>query len=414
MAKKRKQATSERTPTKRQLSKWQRQMQIRRIIIIASIVFLVGIGSWVGYEYYSDNVKPWREVVLEVNDARFNMGYYVDMLDAYTQNMEDMEVYYVAGMVADNLINDELMRQGAGELGVNVTRAELDERLTQWQLESSEVYRNIVEAVLLQEKTQASFTTELPATMEQAHVQVMLVESETEADEVISAVQAGGNFTALVNEFSRYSTVQGDLGWLPADLMPNAFIKDVAFALNITPGQISQPIHDGTIAKNVGYWLIEVLDVDDEAAETRVDARVMLLGSKEEAETVRAELMVGGNFSSLAKDYSQHQSKEFGGALGWKKRGDIGSTAFDAVAFTLAPGEMSQPVKDISASTTGGYWLVQVMDRAEREIDEEAKQLLVQKRLQDWLAGQREDSSIVDRLDEERLMLAVEEVLRRR
>jgi parvulin-like peptidyl-prolyl isomerase len=414
LAKKRKKAISERTPTKRQLSKWERQMKIRRIIIIASIVFLVGIGSWVGYEYYSDNIKPWREVMIEVNDARFNMGYYVEMLDAYTQNMEDMEVYYLAGMVADNLIDDELMRQGAGELGVNVTRAEIDERLKLWQLESSEVYRNIVESVLLQEKIQAKFTAELPATMEQAHVQVMLVESEAEAEEVISAVQAGGNFTILVNEFSRYSTVQGDLGWLPADLMPNAYVKDAAFGANITPGQISQPIHDESISKNIGYWLIEVLDVDDEAAETRIDARVMLLGSKEEAERVRAELMAGGNFTALAKEYSQHQSKEFGGALGWKKRGDMGSTAFDQVAFTLAPGEMSEPVRDVSASTTGGYWLVQVMDRGEREIEEQAKQLLVQKRLQDWLADQREQSRIVDRLDEAKLMLAVDEVLSRR
>lgn len=413
MAKKQKKAISERTPTKRQLSKWQRQMKIRRIIIIAAVVFLVGIVSWVGYEYYRENVQPWREVVIEVNDARFTMGYYVEMLDAYTKNMEDMEVYYLAGMVADNLIDDELMRQGAGELGVNVTRAEIEARMKEWQLQDDKVYRDIVEAVLLQEKLQEHFDTGLPDAMEQAHVQVMLVESEPVADEVISALEAGGNFTALVAEFSRHPDIRGDLGWLPTELMPNALIEEAAFGLNVTPGGISQPMYDETISKNIGYWLIEVLDVNDEEDQTKIEARAMLLGSKEEAEQVKAEL-VGGNFSSLAKEHSQHQSKEFGGALGWIEQGDMLSAAFDTVAFTLAPGDVSEPVKDGSASTTGGYWLVQVVDRGERELEDEARQLLVQQRLQDWLEEQREKSRIEDRLDEERLMLAVEEVLRRR
>jgi hypothetical protein len=36
------------------LSKWQRQMKIRRIVIVAAVVFLVGISSWIGYGFYKD------------------------------------------------------------------------------------------------------------------------------------------------------------------------------------------------------------------------------------------------------------------------------------------------------------------------------------------------------------------------
>ncbi|MBE0431152.1 MAG: peptidylprolyl isomerase [Dehalococcoidia bacterium] len=418
MAKKQKKATPQRAPTKRQLSKWQRQMKIRRIVIIAAAVFLAGIISWVAHGYYTDRIQPWREVVLEVNNARFNMGYYVKMLDAYTQDMEPMMVYYMGGMVADNIIEAELMRQGAGDLNIEVTRAEIGERMEEWRLPDNEVYRDIIRAVLLQEKLSDHFESGLPETMEQAHIEVMLVESEEVANQVLGAVAANGNFTALVDEFSRYPAVEGDLGWLPQELMPEPLISEAAFDADIDPGQISLPIYDETVTKSIGYWLIEVLDERDEEDEEEepersILARAILVGSKDEAEQVRAELVVG-NFTDLAKEYSHHQSKEFGGALGWIEPGQMQSTAFDAVAFALAPGELSQPVRDESMWTPGGYWLVHVVDRGEQELDEEARQQLVDLRFQNWLEVQREKSRIEDRLDEEKIWLAVEEVLRRR
>lgn len=418
MAKKHKKATAQRTPTKRQLSKWERQMKIRRIIIVAAVIFLAGIISWVAHGYYQDRVQPWREVVIEVNNARFDMGYYVDMVDAYTQNMEPMEVYQLASMMAENIIEAELMRQGAGDLNIEVTRAEIDERIKEWQLPDKRVYQEIIRAVMLREKLGDHFDSTLPEQIEQAHVQVILVESEPVADEVIGLFEAGANFTALVTEFSYYPSLEGDLGWLPEELMPNEFIKEAAFAGNVTPGGIRPPLYDASVSKSVGYWLIEVKEIIEEEenednAQTRIDARAILLGSREEAERVRAEL-VGGNFTELAKQYSQHVSKEFGGNIGRIKRGDMLSNAFDAVAFTLAPGELSQPVKDRSVWTTGGYWLVRVVDREERELEDMARQQLIGRHLNEWIEEQRDKSRIEDRMNEERLWTVVEEVLRRR
>ncbi len=67
MAKKQKKTRPERTPTKHQLSKWQRQDRMRRIVIIAAAVFLVGIGLWVGIseiEKHRASTAPLREVVI--------------------------------------------------------------------------------------------------------------------------------------------------------------------------------------------------------------------------------------------------------------------------------------------------------------------------------------------------------------
>ncbi|GAH08154.1 unnamed protein product, partial [marine sediment metagenome] len=54
------------------------------VVIIAAVVFLAGIASWVGYEYYKDyKSDPLREVVIEVNGVPFNMEYFVKTLDIY-------------------------------------------------------------------------------------------------------------------------------------------------------------------------------------------------------------------------------------------------------------------------------------------------------------------------------------------
>jgi len=319
LAKKQKKATPERVPTKHQLSKWQRQMKIRRIVIIAAVVFLAGILSWVGYEYYEDyKSDPLREVVIEVNSVPFNMEYYVSMLDAYTQGMNYTSVYYngdyIANMVANEIIDAELLRQGAENLDIEVTPEEIDAGLEKYGLPNNIAYRKIIGTVLLQEKLKEYFGSGLNATMEQAHVQVMLVESEEVADEVVTRIEAGGNFTVLVEEFSCNSTIEGDLGWLPEELMPNTLIADAAF--NLTPGEISQPIYDETAIKDTG--------------------------------------------------------------------------------------------------TTGGYWLVMVVDRGEHQLETEVREELRNRHLNDWFEEWKEDSTIENMLDEEKKSWAVNEVLKGR
>jgi parvulin-like peptidyl-prolyl isomerase len=410
LAKKQKKITSERAPTKHQLSKWQRQMKIRRIVIIAAVVFLAGILSWVGYKYYEDHkasTAAWREVVIEVNGIPFTMEYYVNILDVYTVSMNYTVISsysdYIANMVADNIINAELLRQGAKNLGIEVTAEEIDAKLKEYELPSDRAYRDIISADLLQEKLKEYFGSGLNATVEQAHVQVMLVESEDVADEVITRIEAGGNFTALAEEFSCNSSVEGDLGWLPEELMPNTLIADAAF--NLTRGEI-KTIYDGTAIKDIGYWLVEVTDKQDD----EINARAMLLSSEAEAKQVKAEL-VSKNFSSLAEEYSQHKSKTEGGELGWLKQGDMGSEAFDQVAFNLAINAVSESVKDTSVQTTGGYWLVNVVDRGDHELSDDVKQQLINKHLNGWFEEWKKDSAIENRLDEEKKSWAVDRVL---
>jgi len=407
LAKKQKKAELKRVPTKRQLSRWQRQMKIRRIIIIAAAVFLAGILSWVGYGIYKDRIGPSREVVIKVNNSTFTMRYYVNMLDAYTKDIDPNQVYFLVDTVAESIVQAELLKQEAKSLGIEVAPEEIDAKIKENELPDSEEYRDIVSAGLLVDKLREHFNAQLPDTMEQAHLQVMLVESQDVANEVMTRIENGGNFTALIDEFSYSPQIEGDLGWLPRELMPNTLIEDAAF--NITPGNVSQPIYDESAIKNVGYWLIEVTDEQDD----EVKARAMLLGSKEEAEQVKVEL-ASGNFSSLAEEYSQHESKSEGGELGWLKQGDIGSQAFDEVAFNLTVNELSETVKDESVQTTGGYWIVRVIDRDEHQLETQVRTELADRNLNEWFEERRENSTIEILLDEEKRSWAADQVLRRR
>ena len=419
---------------------------MRRIVIIAATVFLVGIGLWVGISEIGNRRArnaPLREVVIEVNGVPFTMEYFLDTLDIYVGNYISTTVntyldFYmqasnytreeaiqeltsnaiydlsqnadnigdmITDQVADDIVNAELMRQGAEDLGIEVTTEEIEARLTEYGLPNDRAYQDLIRATLLQEKLGEYFDPGLNATMEQAHVQVMFVESEEVADEVTASVESGGNFTALAGEFSRNSTVEGDLGWLPRELMPTTLIANAAF--NLTPGETIHRIHDTTASKNIGYWLIEVTGTQN----ATIDALVMLLGSQSEAERVKAELAAGGDFSTLVESYSQHESKTNGGKLDGLRRGDMGSIAFDEVAFNLTVNEVSEPVKDELVQTFGGYWLVRVVDRGNRELEDAVREELINTYFNDWLEDWSEQSAIEILLDAEKKQWAVSQIL---
>lgn len=420
MSKKEKRATPKPAPTRRQQSKWQRQMKIRRIIIIVSVVLIATLVGVVSLAIYNDRVAPWREVVVKVNDASIRMDYYIEMLDFQSASMgdDDYFVSYMADMVVESIIESEVIRQGAKSLGLVVTMAEIDAKIKEYgwpddyDWPDRRVLRDLVGNELVWEELQDYFEGEMPETMEQAHVQVMLVESETVAQGVLSAISAGGNFTTLVDEFSYHPQISGDLGWLPEELMPNPIIADAAF--NMTAGEVHGPTYDPLAIKSIGYWLVEVTDVIDGEDGRQVEARAILLGSEVEAGQIREDLQ-SGNFTALAMQHSQHESRNKGGELDWLKPGDMGSTAFDEVAFNITPGLISEPVRDESVQTTGGYWIIDVVDRDDqRALEGEAREGIAYNELVDSFERWKEESVVENRLDTDKQSWAIHEVLRRR
>jgi len=101
--------------------------------------------------------------------------------------------------------------------------------------------------------------------LEEAHVHVMLLGSEEEAQQVKSSLEAGEDFTALAKELSRHEDAEengGDLGWVSPCLMIPAF-DEFVFDPEVEPGEVSEPIKEEGVAIQGGYWLVKVLDEDD-------------------------------------------------------------------------------------------------------------------------------------------------------
>ena len=163
-------------------------------------------------------------------------------------------------------------------------------------------------------------------------------------------------------------------------------------------------VYDETKTKAVGYWLIKLEFRDEDAG--IVQGRAMLLGSQEEAEEIRARLEGGEDFATLSDEFSQYDEFKANGGEFEVSEGDMGS-AFDEFAFDpeLELGTLSQPIKDDTVATEGGYWLIKVADAADdRPIDEADRDTLKSDTLSQWLAGLPDDpnNTVENLLDEEK------------
>jgi peptidyl-prolyl cis-trans isomerase C len=89
----------------------------------------------------------------------------------------------------------------------------------------------------------------------------------------------------------------------------------------------------------------------------QVQARHILVRTKEDAEKALAELDKGRDFVEVAKEMAIGPSRPTGGDLGWFGRGAM-VQPFEDVVFSLKKGEVSQPVQ-----TRFGYHIIKLYDR---------------------------------------------------
>ncbi|NIO67886.1 MAG: hypothetical protein GTN71_02180, partial [Anaerolineae bacterium] len=177
--------------------------------------------------------------------------------------------------VLEAMINQLLTEQAAAREGIAISDEEVEARIQvdiqdvgdeskfeQWLADTNltrEDYRAILRSELIYGAMFERVTATVPTSAEQVHVRYILLESEEEARNVLAQLQAGGDFTALAQEFSRDESTResgGDLGWFPQglELMPPE-VEAAAFALEI--GQTS-----GVIASQFGYYILQLLERD--------------------------------------------------------------------------------------------------------------------------------------------------------
>ena len=112
--------------------------------------------------------------------------------------------------------------------------------------------------------------------------------------------------------------------------------------------------------------------------------------AKDKAEALLKEIKAGKDFAELAKTNSTCPSSAQGGDLGEFGKGQM-VPSFEAAAFTLKPGEVSNVVE-----TQFGYHIIKLTEKKEAgvtKLDE------VKERIQDYLKGMNMQQAVTDYID---------------
>jgi hypothetical protein len=418
LAKKQKRTETYKPVTSRQLTRKEREKKTHRIVIIISSVILVVAIAMAIYGFYDSQYKPYHETVLEVNDTKVDMEYYLTMMQLYLNRADEGEIETIARAIPGAIINNLLIIQRAPDLGFTVSQDEINKELSDKGIPDEQAYRDVYASGVLTQMLETDyFGKTLPEAVDQVKVMAIVVDSPSMAQNVLNGLDASKQFFELVDTFGieRITNERsGNLGWLPKGLIERvlgyedaSILEETAFSLE--PGEISQPVYDPNITKNTGFWILKVTEKDG-ADNARVYG--ILVGSEPEAQEVKAKLEAGEDFSSLVAQYSQDEnSKQDNGDLGWMKRGYTPNMIMEQV-FDLDVGQVSDPIHDVTAITKGGYWIIEVVEKeTDKPLEEEVRYQLINEDMMNWLLEETESSDIENHLTDTQQKWAIQKVV---
>src|SRR6476660_9587055 len=133
--------------------------------------------------------------------------------------------------------------------------------------------------------------------------------------------------------------------------------------------------------------------------EQEVHARHILVETEDEAKAVAEELKKGGDFAELAKKKSKDPGASDGGDLGFFTKEQM-VPEFSAIAFTLEPGKISDPVK-----SQFGWHVIKVEEKRARKAPdfEQVKSQIetyVARRAQAEYVAKLRETAKVERMDQ--------------
>ncbi len=246
-----------------------------------------------------------------------------EQLDQLQAELQDPKAFEVDPNTLERAIQAEILRQGARELGIQVSPQEVEEEL--------------LRGLLLSEAATVTETRQITATLQAMGPQ----ERQARLKVLYQQVEA------------QWGLTPEEYRWLTEDRILQRKVLD--------------------------YFLAQV----PKEAE-QVHARHILFGNPETARRAYELLTTQPetyDFAVMARTYSEDPgSKDLGGDLGWFPRG-VMVPEFEEVAFSLPEGQISEPVK-----TRFGYHIIQVIERdPARPLDETLRLRLARQKMFNWI-----------------------------
>ncbi len=159
---------------------------------------------------------------------------------------------------------------------------------------------------------------------------------------------------------------------------------------------------------------------------TQAHVKGIMVEDEEILNKAQEKLGIGGSFSALAKEFSQHSSSEDGGDLGWMPR-EIMITQYPErlanTAFNLTLGKVSDPIEietqtetgensnDSENTTNKKYWFIKVLEREERPLEDSDRQTLQDQAFSEWFSKQQNQFNIEEHLSPDLQEWAIEKAI---
>lgn len=205
-------------------------------------------------------------VVATVNDAEITVGHMLVVRARLPQEYQQLEPQVLFDGILDQLIQQTVLGQTAGELNTaNRLILENEERALLSSQTIANTAREATTEAAIQTAYDESFGTASGETeYNAAHI---LVETEEEAAAIIAEIEGGADFATLAQERSVGPSGPngGDLGWFGAGMMVQPFEEAV---LALEPGAVSGPVQT-----QFGWHVILLKETRQTEAPTLEDVR---------------------------------------------------------------------------------------------------------------------------------------------
>ena len=249
----------------------------------ASVIVVVALIALFGY--YQTKVRPKGETVLEVGTRSFSLDYAERRL-RYDFSQGIGSVYQSDPTAAPtNLLNEieneELLRQGAPEKGVDLSEGAIDAAIREREKVpanadlntfaaayrqavldsglSTQGYRDVVAADVASKAIQPMFLAEAPKTADQVRFRVIVLSTEDAAKAALQRLQNGEDFATVAKEVSQHAASAqqgGEQDWTPRGIL-EPVLDQALFSLEIN--QISD-----VLAGNSAYFIVQVEERQDQ------------------------------------------------------------------------------------------------------------------------------------------------------
>ena len=172
-------------------------------------------------------------------------------------------------VVIEDLIAQLLLAQGARANGFTLDDSALQSRvdslaaqiggmdvLSKWESEhgyTEQAFRSALKRGAESAWMRDKIVTALPSTVEQVHVQQILLYNEGTAQSFLAQLNGGADFDELALQADPLT--RGDLGWVPRGYLLDANFEEIAFALAV--GE-----HSDVITTDVGFHILRDLERD--------------------------------------------------------------------------------------------------------------------------------------------------------